>query len=145
MRQARRQRCALEPAHQFFEHEHRTGDWCVEGGGETRARAGGEQDASVVAAATPQLAQPMSDRGAHLDARAFTAECEAGADRQQAAKKLDRDQGRWRWPHFAGQRGLDMRDAAAGGVRGEPSDQPGGQGHPTAQTATTRKKPATFH
>ena len=132
----------LEPAHQFFEHEHRAGNRRVEGRSKPGASPRCQQNSVVREGATRQFAQPMRNRGTHLDARTFAAQSQSGTDCQEAAQKLDWDQNRRRRSDLAQQRSLDMRDTAARGIGREPTHQPRRRRDRSGRNRDDQQKPA---
>ena len=116
----------VEPPHQLFEHEDRTGDRRVESGGETGAGTRRDQHLAVVPVAAEQFADDMGDRRAHLYARAFATERQPGADCREPAKEFHEQQTRRRRRQLVIQNFLDLRNAAPRSVRREPPNQPGG-------------------
>ena len=115
----------VEPAHQLFQHKNAARERGVERGGEARARAGGEQGAAVGPIAPEDLADEMPEGRRHLHARPFAAEGKSGADRQNPADELDRDNAVRRLRQFGVQNRFDMRDAAARRIGREFSHEPG--------------------
>ena len=117
---------ALESLHQFLEDENGAGDRRVEGCAQARAGSGRNQHPAVRPASAKYLSDKMSEACAHLDGRAFPAEREASADREQAAEELDRNQAKRDRRKLATQNGFDMRDAAPRRVGGVATNQPSG-------------------
>ncbi len=113
----------VETPQQFLQHEHSAGDRGVEGRGEPRARARGEQHAGVDLTAPEQPADQVRDRVTHLHTGPFATEGEAGADGEHSADELD-DGGAHGSARFAAvDRRLDLRDAATCRIRGNPAHQ----------------------
>jgi len=88
------------------------------------ARTSREQHLPVRPAAATDPSYQISDRRSHLHAGALSAECQPGADRQQSAKKLHRDQLGRRRRQLAGQHGLDMWNAASRSRGRKATDEP---------------------
>jgi hypothetical protein len=63
-----------------------------------------------------------------LDARPLATDRQTGTDGQQSADELHRDQAKRRLWDFLVQHGLDVGNAASGGLRGESADEPGRDG-----------------
>ena len=54
------------------------------------------------------MANQMGHARPHLHAGPLAAQRQPGTNRQDAAHKLHRDQGEWRWREFPFEHGLDM-------------------------------------
>ena len=132
---------ALESLHQFLEDEDGARDRRVEGGPEARAGPGRNQHPAVRPASTEYLSDKMSEARAHLDGGALAAEREAGADREQAAEELDRNQAKRDRRKLPAQDRFDMRDAASRRVGEVATNQPGGERGRACARGDNRKKP----
>jgi len=114
----------IEPPHELLEHENGAGNRRIERGGEPGARTSRQQHLPVRPAEATDPSYQIGDRGSHLHARTLSAECQPGADRQQSAKKLHRDQLGRRRRQLAGQHGLDMWNAASRSRGRKATDEP---------------------
>ena len=115
----------LEALHQFFQNEHRPGDWGVEGRREAGARPGCTKRSTISPGETKCTTDEDAYARAQLNARPFAPKGKTRADREDPADELDRRQavgGRRKLPL---QHGLDMGNSAASRMSREPFHQPG--------------------
>ena len=108
----------------------------IEGGGESRRRAGRDQGAALPGIQAQPLGRQLAQGGAHVDRRPLAPQHQAGADRQDPGDELDRQHPLPAQAVLTGEDGLHLLNAAAGGLRGEAAHQPqgdaqhqGSQGH----------------
>ena len=140
--ESRRHQGRRDALRKLLKHEDAAADRGVKGDRQTRAGAGGmDGDAICRRAKQPRAAQ-RTDRCAHLNGRAFTAERETGADGQQAAEEFHRDGGESCRPGRAPDYRFDMLHAAARGHRREADNQPPRDdcGHPVTTRSTGRPR-----
>ena len=115
------------PAH-FLDDKDEAGERRVEGGGEPRSSPGRDERVDLAAAAAEQSGHAHPRRAAHMHSRALAAEHETGADRQNTADELDRQEPQPAERPLASEKALDLLDPTAGGLDGVAAHQESGEG-----------------
>ncbi len=121
----RSSQCAgREVAAELFEDEDDAGEGRVEGRRQSGAGAGGDQDVPLAGAALEPAAHHLAQGAPHLHGGPFPPEREAAADAEGAAGEFDQQHPPPAHAAQAVENGLEMRDAAAGGLGSEAADEP---------------------
>ena len=104
-----------EGALDFLEDKNESGEWRIEGGGESGTTTGGDEDEALGLGDTEDAADHFAHGTTHLDGGSLAPEGESAADGEHAAGELYEEQGRPVHLAEIAQDCFELGDPAAGG------------------------------
>ena len=128
------------PAH-FLDDKDEAGERRVEGGGEPRSGPGRDERVDLAAAAAEQSGHAHPRRAAHMHRRALAAEHETGADRQNTANELNRQEPQPAERPLASEKALDLLDPTACSLDRVAAHQKSGEGQDESDSDAEQHDP----